>query len=784
MSAETAEIAVSGARERELLPVASTARTRAAVATLVRPDRLRAVVALVVLVAATAVGLLVQPLLGHVVDIVADRRPADDLTPPVVLLLVVAVTQGAATTLGLTQVARLGETVLARLREQFVDRALSLPADRLERAGAGDLTARVTGDVARVAEAVRSALPELARSVLAIVLTLAAMAVLDWRFLLAALVAVPVQALTARWYVRRAVTLYARQRVATGAQQQQLLETIGGASTVRGHLLAPDHTRRVADRSRAAVDLTMRGVRLVLGFYGRLHVAEYLGLGAVLIMGWRLVADGTVSVGTATAAALYFHSLFGPVNAALVLLDDAQQAGAGLARLVGVTTLHEIEAPGPPARENRAPAGEQGPIPPPREPDEPRGAPAPRAGAGAEGPEREPATRTGALSHATPDADADAHATTETAAARTDATNRPCGDAEVRADAAGTARVTGTAGTGHQTRATAATADRTKSDADEPDTGSNGEPTRRPRTDTTDLADATDTAGTGHQTRVTAATAGRTKSDGDVPGAGSGGEPTRQPPTGTEGSAPVTGLVSANGAGGAVVVRGVSHAYGDGPPVLHRVSLRLGVGEQVALVGASGAGKSTLARLVAGVQAPSSGDVWVGGRRVVLVTQEVHVFAGALRDDLRLARPDATDDELREALSTVRALSWAEALPDGLDTVVGEGGHRLDAARAQQLALARLVLADPPVAVLDEATAEAGSAGARVLERSAAAALAGRTSLVVAHRLTQAVAADRVVVLDGGRVVESGTHEALRDAGGPYSALWTAWSGSRTSSPP
>lgn len=776
-AAETAEIAVSGARERELLPVASAARTRTAVATLVRPDRLRAVVALVVLVAATAVGLLVQPLLGHVVDIVADRRPADDLTPPVVLLLVVAVTQGAATTLGLTQVARLGETVLARLREQFVDRALSLPADRLERAGAGDLTARVTGDVARVAEAVRSALPELARSVLAIVLTLAAMAVLDWRFLLAALVAVPAQALTARWYVRRAVTLYARQRVATGAQQQQLLETIGGASTVRGHLLVPDHTRRVADRSRAAVDLTMRGVRLVLGFYGRLHVAEYLGLGAVLIMGWRLVADGTVSVGTATAAALYFHSLFGPVNAALVLLDDAQQAGAGLARLVGVTTLHEIEAPSPPTRENRAPAGEQGPIPPPREPDEPRGAPAPRAGAGAEGPEREPATGTGALSHATPDAEA--HATTMTATAGTDATNRPCGDTEDRADAAATARVTGTAGTGHQTRATAATAGRTKSDADVPGAGSGGEPTRRPRTDTKDPADATGTAGTGNQTRVTAAPAGRTKSDADEPGAGPDGEPTRQPPTDTEGSAPVT-----NGAGGTVVVRRVSHAYGDGPPVLHRVSLRLGVGEQVALVGASGAGKSTLARLVAGVQAPSSGDVWVGGRRVVLVTQEVHVFAGALRDDLRLARPDATDDELREALSTVRALSWAEALPDGLGTVVGEGGHRLDAARAQQLALARLVLADPPVAVLDEATAEAGSAGARVLERSAAAALAGRTSLVVAHRLTQAVAADRVVVLDGGRVVESGTHEALRDAGGPYSALWTAWSGSRTSSPP
>ncbi|WP_328906552.1 ABC transporter ATP-binding protein/permease [Streptomyces sp. NBC_00234] len=587
---------------RELLPVASAARTRAALRTLVRPDRGRAVAGLGVLIAATAVGLLVQPLLGHVVDIVAEGRPAAALTQPVLLLVLVAVVQGVTTTVGLTQVARLGETVLARLREQFVERVLTLPADRLERAGAGDLTARVTGDVARVAEAVRSALPELARSVLAIVLTLGALALLDVRFLLAALLAVPVQALTARWYVRRAVTLYADHRVANGAQQQQLLETIGGATTVRSHRLERQHTERAAKRSGAAVELTMRAVHLVLGFYGRLHIAEYIGLAAVLVTGFVLVGDGAVSVGTATAAALYFHSLFGPVNAALVLLDDAQSAAAGLARLVGVTD----------------PGGE-----------------------------------------GTRDAPPAAHL---------------------------------------------------------------------PRQRTTSAAAA------------------------------------------------------------AVTVDAVSHAYGTGRPVLHQVSLTLAPGEHVALVGTSGAGKSTLARLVAGVQQPTEGTVHVAGAAegpsVVLVTQEVHVFTGTLAEDLRLARPAATDEELRTALSTVNALAWAEALPDGLGTVVGEGGHRLDAARAQQLALARLVLADPPVAVLDEATAEAGSAGARDLERSAQQALAGRTALVVAHRLTQAVAADRVVVLDGGRVVESGTHTELRDAGGPYAALWRAWSGSRTAPHP
>ncbi|MGW1436053.1 ABC transporter ATP-binding protein [Streptomyces griseus] len=594
----------------ELLPIATPARTRAALRALIRPDRGLALTGVGVLVAATAVGLLVQPLLGRIVDIVADGRPAGDLTLPVVLLVAVAAVQGVTTTIGLTRIARLGETVLARLRERFVERALDLPADRLERAGAGDLTARVTGDVARVAEAVRSALPEMARSVLAILLTLGALALLDVRFLLAALLAVPVQLLTARWYVARALTLYADQRVANGAQQQQLLETIGGAVTVRGHRLEEQHTERGAGRSRKAVELTMRSVHLVLGFYGRLHIAEYIGLAAVLIAGFWLVRDGAVSIGTATAAALYFHSLFGPVNAALVLLDDAQSAAAGLARLVGVTDLAR------PGTGKAGPAGgaRPSPVPPQRT-----------------GPRRE-------ASRAAVDVDA------------------------------------------------------------------------------------------------------------------------------------------------------VSHAYGPGRPVLHEVSLTLRPGEHVALVGTSGAGKSTLARIVAGVQQPTAGTVTAPGDpedpSVVLVTQEVHVFTGALAEDLRLARPDATEADLRRALSTVHALDWAEALPDGLDTVVGEGGHRLDPARAQQLALARLVLADPALAVLDEATAEAGSAGARVLERSAEAALAGRTALIVAHRLTQAVAADRVVVLEAGRVVESGPHEELRDADGPYAALWRAWSGSRTAPHP
>ncbi|MBY4401707.1 ABC transporter ATP-binding protein [Rhodococcus fascians] len=231
------------------------------------------------------------------------------------------------------------------------------------------------------------------------------------------------------------------------------------------------------------------------------------------------------------------------------------------------------------------------------------------------------------------------------------------------------------------------------------------------------------------------------------------------------------------------------HSYDGGHEVLHGVDLRVDAGETVALVGSTGAGKSTIAAIAAGSMASTSGTVRVGGasldslghqglrRHVAIVSQEVHVFAGPLIDDVLLAAPGAGRDDVEGALRTVGAWGWVEALENGLDTAVGEGGHQLTAAQSQQLALARLVLADPAVAVLDEATAEAGSSGARELELAAEAATRGRSTLVVAHRLTQAAAADRVVVLEHGKIVEQGPHDELVAAGGRYAELWEAWQG-------
>lgn len=226
-----------------------------------------------------------------------------------------------------------------------------------------------------------------------------------------------------------------------------------------------------------------------------------------------------------------------------------------------------------------------------------------------------------------------------------------------------------------------------------------------------------------------------------------------------------------------VAVSQVRFGY-DEAPVLHEVDLRVAPGERVAVVGTSGAGKSTLAALVAGVHSPWSGRVQVSDgahARTVLISQEVHTFSGSVRDNITLARPDADDASVRAALHAVGGSEVIGALPDGLDTEVGPHAHSLTVAQAQLVALARAHLADPALVLLDEATAEAGSAHGAMLDRAADAVISGRAALVIAHRLDQAVTADRVVVMSDGRVVEEGTHDELVAAGGTYAGLWSAW---------
>ncbi|WP_408895572.1 ABC transporter ATP-binding protein [Nocardioides sp. R1-1] len=221
-----------------------------------------------------------------------------------------------------------------------------------------------------------------------------------------------------------------------------------------------------------------------------------------------------------------------------------------------------------------------------------------------------------------------------------------------------------------------------------------------------------------------------------------------------------------------------------GEEVLHGVSLRAEPGQVVALVGSSGAGKSTIAQLVSRLYDVDAGAVRLGGvdvrdltadsirATVGMVTQDGHLFHDTIRGNLLLARPEATEQELWDALGRARLAHLVGALPDGLDTVVGERGYRLSGGERQRLTIARLLLKRPQVVILDEATASLDSTSEAAVQAALSEALAGRTALVIAHRLSTIRAADLIAVVEDGRIVERGTHAALLAAGGRYEELY------------
>ncbi len=223
---------------------------------------------------------------------------------------------------------------------------------------------------------------------------------------------------------------------------------------------------------------------------------------------------------------------------------------------------------------------------------------------------------------------------------------------------------------------------------------------------------------------------------------------------------------------------------GAGQPVLHDVSLEVEPGQLVALVGPSGAGKTTLTALVSRLYDPTSGAVRVGGvdlrdvtmasvhDAVGVVTQDAHLFHDTIRANLAYAKPDATEEHMRSALAAAQVLRLVDSLPEGLDTVVGDRGHRLSGGEKQRLAIARLLLKGPRVVVLDEATAHLDSESEVAVQRALDAALAGRTSLVIAHRLSTVRGADQILVVDDGRIVERGRHAELLARHGLYADLY------------
>jgi ATP-binding cassette subfamily B protein len=238
---------------------------------------------------------------------------------------------------------------------------------------------------------------------------------------------------------------------------------------------------------------------------------------------------------------------------------------------------------------------------------------------------------------------------------------------------------------------------------------------------------------------------------------------------------------------GGVAFEGVRFGYGDGPEVLHELDLEVPAGTTVALVGHTGAGKSTIAKLLARFYDPREGRITIGGhdlrdvsqaslrRQLGIVPQEGFLFAGTVRENIAFGKPDATDEQIVLAAKTVGAHDFVVQLEDGYETNLQERGTRLSSGQRQLVALARALLADPRILILDEATSSVDIGTERKIERALRTLLAGRTAFVIAHRLSTIRDADLIVVLEHGRVVEQGTHDELMRVGGLYTSLYGDW---------
>jgi ATP-binding cassette subfamily B protein len=238
---------------------------------------------------------------------------------------------------------------------------------------------------------------------------------------------------------------------------------------------------------------------------------------------------------------------------------------------------------------------------------------------------------------------------------------------------------------------------------------------------------------------------------------------------------------------GEIVFDRVSFGYDSANPVLHEVDFRIAAGETVAFVGPTGAGKSTIAKLVTRFYDPTAGRVLIDGfdlrdvqiaslrRQLGVVPQEPFLFAGTIRDNIAFARGGATDDDVWEAIRAVGLVDVVERMPAGIDTVVHERGQSLSSGERQLLALARAFLAHPRVLVLDEATSNLDLLSETKIEAALDVLLAARTAILIAHRLTTAMKADRIVVVEDGRVVETGSHDELVERGGRYADMYATW---------
>lgn len=548
--------------------------------------------AVVLNVGAAGAGLVAPFMLGRLIDRVTGGQL--DLTGVTGLVAVIAgviLAQALLTFAARRASAVLGYDLLAAAREEVVRIVLRLPLGHVESSGSGDLLTRITSDVSKMATAARWAFPTLIVSIVLIGATLVAMLLNSWLLTLPMLLTAVVMWLGGRYYLSRATAGYITESRSYSVINATTTETVEGARTVEALALGDLRVAQLDEDTEVSAQAERYTMTLRNMLFAMVDSSFQLPLVGVVLLGTWGHANGWVTIGQITTAALYVSQLQGPLDRVIAVLDHLQLGIVSTARLIGVAQVEDDRTPGE---------------------GQPEGA-----------------------------------------------------------------KLTGS---------------------------------------------------------------------------------------------------------------GLRFGYREGVDVLHGVDVDLVPGERLAIVGPSGSGKSTLGRLVAGINRPRVGEVTVGGvdvmdlpldrlrTEVALVTQEHHVFVGSVRDNVVLARETtASDDEVEQALRAVDAWGWVSRLPGGLHAELGHGKTPLTPAQAQQVALARLIVADPHTLVLDEATSLIDPSSARHLEGSMAALLDGRAVIAIAHRLHTAHDADRIAVVDGGRIVEIGSHHELLELDGQYADLWRTW---------
>ena len=584
---------MSGVDPDDRLDRRQAGRVLGRAAQMLGPYRREVVGASALVVVSTAAVLAGPLLLRYGID--HGIRPGDGqvLDRAVVAYAAVAVVAYLAARMQVLLVSRAGEGFLRDLRVRVFDHLLRLSMPFYDREKAGVVVSRMTSDVDSLQELVQMGLIQLVSSCLLIVGSLVVLAAVSPTLLAMCLVPLPVVVAASVRFQRESNDAYLTVRDRIGLTLSALQEGISGVRVIQAYGREDVEVQRFARRNQGLYEAHMRSVRIQAWYLPVIEGSSLLCTALVVGIGGRLVADGSLTVGTVAFFVLTLSNLFEPVQQLSQLFNTVQSSGASLNKLFALL-------------------------------------------------DTEP-----------------------------------------------------------------------------------------------DLAEAPSTVA--------------------LPGRGD------------------------------LVVDDVTFSYGTGPAVLRDVSLVLSAGEKLALVGPTGAGKSTLAKLMARLYDPSDGHVSFGGvdlrdapvrvlrSRITVVPQEGFLFAGTIRDNVRIGRPDASDREVEDALAALGLLERFEAFPDGLDTEVNERGSRLSAGERQLVSLARAALADPAVLVLDEATSSLDPGTELLVEQAMGRLMEGRSVVVIAHRLSTAVRADRVGVVAEGGLVEIGPHADLVAAGGRYAGLYAAW---------